>query len=80
MVATGIGIAVSAGLFEIVFGGSGTPLPDSFDVFPPRAGHEIVANLLRIVIVLHILGWAYHQFVLRDRLFSRMWLSKQKPE
>lgn len=77
MVASGIGIAVSADLFAIVFGGSGTPLPADFNVFYARTAHGIIATLLLVLIILHVFGWAYHQFVLRDGLIRRMWFGKR---
>lgn len=77
MVASGIGIAVTADLFSIVFGSSGAPLPADFNVFPPRVAHGIISTLLLILILLHVAGWAYHQFYLRDGLLSRMWYAKR---
>jgi cytochrome b561 len=78
MVATGLATAWSAGLFGIVFGGSGAPLPADFSVFTPRVAHGIIANLLLALIALHVLGWAFHQFVIKDKLISRMWFGARK--
>lgn len=80
MVASGLGIAASAGLFDIAFGGSGVPLPEDFSIYPPRVAHGIIGNLLLVLIVAHIAGWAYHQFILRDSLISRMWFGKRKAD
>jgi len=80
MIASGIGTAISADLFNIVFGGSGQPLPVDLKIFTPRVVHGIVANLLLALIVFHVLGWAYHQFFLRDGLISRMWFGKRKTD
>ncbi|WP_270728851.1 cytochrome b [Shimia sp. Alg240-R146] len=77
MVASGIGIAISAGLFEIAFGQTGAPLPADFDVFPARLAHRVIATLLMILIAMHVAGWAYHQFYLRDGLIRRMWFGKR---
>lgn len=73
MVASGIGISMGAGLPDIVFFGSGAPLPESFDDLAPRAAHGVISKLLALTILAHIAGWAYHQFKLKDGLFSRMW-------
>ncbi|MDE9449164.1 cytochrome b/b6 domain-containing protein [Aliiroseovarius sp. Z3] len=73
MVASGIGISIAAGLPAIVFGGSGAPLPETFHDLAPRVAHGILSKLLALTILAHIAGWAYHQFKLKDRLFSRMW-------
>lgn len=77
MVASGIGIALSADLFAIAFGQSGAPLPSDFSVFPARLAHGVIATLLTILIALHIAGWAFHQFYLRDGLIRRMWFGKR---
>jgi cytochrome b561 len=71
MAASGIGIAVLAGLPGIVFGGVGA-LPASFDAFPPRAVHGIVAKILMIAIGLHVAAALFHHFVRRDGLLRRM--------
>lgn len=76
MAGSGIGIAILAGLPDIVFGGSGAPLPKDFFEFPPRIGHAIIAKLLMLFVLLHIAGVIYHQFKLRDGLLSRMWFGK----
>lgn len=76
MAASGIAISVMAGLPGIVFGGAGT-LPASFDAFPPRAVHGIVAKILMALIALHVLAALYHQFVRRDGLLSRMFFGKR---
>jgi cytochrome b561 len=77
MVASGIGISVSAGLPEIVFFGADTPLPESFDHLAPRAAHGVISKLLALTILAHIAGWAYHQFKLKDGLISRMWFGSR---
>lgn len=73
VIASGIGTSQLAGLPEIVFFGSGAPLPDSFDDLAPRAAHGILTKLLAGLIALHIAAALYHQFAKRDGLFSRMW-------
>ena len=80
MVASGIGIAMSTGLFPIVFGASGDPLPESFNGLAPRVAHGIVSTLLLALLALHVLAALYHQFVLRDGLFRRMWFGRRKSE
>lgn len=77
MVGSGIGIAISADLFAIVFSGSGTPLPADFEVFSARTAHGLIATFLLVLIALHVAGWAYHQFYLRDGLIRRMWFGKR---
>lgn len=73
MVSTGLGMALPAGLPEVLFGDSGKPLPESFGVYPPREGHGLFSRLLLALIVAHVAGALYHQFVLKDGLLRRMW-------
>ena len=77
MAASGLAIANMAGLPEIVFQGSGAPLPASFDQFPPRVAHGILAVVLMLLIAGHFLAFLYHQFIRKDRLFSRMWFGRR---
>ncbi len=74
-VLSGIGIAVKAGLPDIVFNGQGV-LPDSFDELPPRIAHGVIVKLLAALIALHVIAGLYHQFVLKDGLFSRISFKK----
>lgn len=77
MVASGLATAFSAGLFGITFGASGQPIPSDLAEYAPRLAHGFIANLMLALIVLHIAGWAFHQFVRRDNLISRMWFGKR---
>ncbi|MET0081132.1 MAG: cytochrome b/b6 domain-containing protein, partial [Candidatus Thiodiazotropha lotti] len=69
---SGLATASLAGLPDIVFGGSSAPVPASFDEFPPRIAHGILASVLLFLVVGHVMASLYHQFVRRDGLFSRM--------
>ncbi len=77
MAGTGVALALQAGLPDIVFGGSGAPLPESFSIFGPRLAHGVLAKLLMALAALHILAALYHQFGKRDRLLSRMWFGRR---
>lgn len=77
MVASGLGTALSAGLFEIAYGGKGLPFPADIDQYAARIVHGLIATLMLLLILAHIAGWAYHQFFLRDKLISRMWFGKR---
>ena len=72
MVGTGFATGLLAGLPEIVFAGSGAPLPPSFAAYPTWTAHGYLAALLAGLIALHVLAALYHQFVRRDGLFRRM--------
>lgn len=75
---SGMGAASQAGLMDIVFGGSGNPLPANLYVFPARIGHGIVGQALLVLIGLHIAGAFYHQWLRKDNLIARMSLRKPK--
>lgn len=79
MIATGLATALLAGLPAIVFGGSGTPLPQSFTVFPTRVLHGAIAKGLVGLIALHALAALWHHFVRGDGLLKRMWFGGRWP-
>lgn len=60
MAGTGFATALLAGLPAIVFGGSGDPLPPSFDAYPTRVAHGLIASVLGLLIILHVLAALYH--------------------
>lgn len=74
MIATGwtTGFLISG-----VFAPGGGSLPDSFAVFPTFRAHAALATLLAVLIVVHIAAALYHQFVLKDSLFRRMWFGQR---
>jgi len=75
---SGLATANLAGLPEIVFAGSGEALPATFDDFPPRVAHGVIAALLTVFIAAHVLAFLFHQYVRKDHLFSRMWFGPRK--
>lgn len=77
MALSGLATANMAGLPDIVFGGSGVPLPPTFDDFPPRMAHGALSVVLLLLVIGHVLAFLYHQFVRRDGLFSRMWFGRR---
>ncbi len=76
MALSGILLSLQAGLAPIVFFGSGAPLPASFQAFITRGVHGVVAPTLLILILLHVGAAFYHQWFIKDKLFSRMWFGK----
>jgi cytochrome b561 len=77
MATSGIATAVLSGLGMIVFGDSGAALPPSFLIYPPRIVHGTIAIALTALIALHIVAALYHQFVLRDGVFRRIWFGQR---
>jgi len=62
IVASGIGTALFTGLIEIVFQGSGAPLPENFDDVPPLDAHEFGAAILFLLVIGHVVAALYHQY------------------
>jgi cytochrome b561 len=79
MAGTGFATGLLAGLPEIVFAGSGAPLPPTFAVYPTWVAHGYIAALLVGFITLHVLAALYHQFIRRDGLFRRMFFGRRVP-
>ena len=77
MAGSGLATANLAGLPDIIFNGSGAPLPASFDEFAPRAAHGILAKVLGALLILHVVAALYHQFVIKDNLFARVWFGRR---
>ncbi|MEA3303041.1 MAG: cytochrome b/b6 domain-containing protein [Pseudomonadota bacterium] len=74
---SGLVTANLAGLPDVVFGASGVPLPATFDDYPSRVAHGILGFILLLVIIGHVSAFLYHQFLRKERLFSRMWFGKR---
>lgn len=72
MAASGMALSVAAGLPGIVFGGEGA-LPADFAGFTARVVHGLFANILMLLILLHVAAALWHQVVRRDGLMARMW-------
>jgi len=78
MAGTGLATAYLAGLFGIVLGHSGAPLPETFLVFPTRVLHGYIAKVLVALIALHVAAAFYHQLVRKDGLLGRMAFGRRR--
>ena len=67
---SGLALALAAHLPAALLGKAG--LPPSFAAIPAHALHVSAARVLAGFVALHVVGAFYHQFILRDGLFSRM--------
>lgn len=74
--ASGLILALQAGLPDVLFGGHGA-LPADFWVFPVRPVHYVISRLLMALIALHVVAALYHTFILRDGLLRRMWFGRR---
>lgn len=75
MGASGVATILLSGAGDILLGDAPGPLPD-FMQYPPRLAHGLFAWTLMALIALHVAAALYHQFLLRDRLLSRMGLGR----
>ena len=73
MSVSGIVAAQTIGLGDIVFFGSGAPLPESFEGVAPLLAHKLLSVLLTLLVIGHILAALYHQLALKEKLFARVW-------
>jgi cytochrome b561 len=64
-------------LISGVFQPNGGSLPDTFAVYPTFQAHAVLAALLALLIAAHIAAALYHQLVLKDGLFRRMWFGER---
>ena len=74
----GVSFAALSGRIARSFLGAGPasgPPPDA--VLMLRGLHGLSANILLLLIVLHIAAALYHQFIRRDNLIARMWYGKR---
>lgn len=79
MATTGLATAVLAKLNEIVFAGSGAPLPADLSVFPTRVAHGYIAWGFAMLIALHFGAALYHHLVRGDGLLRRMGFGSRAP-
>jgi cytochrome b561 len=77
MAGSGLATSKAAGLRDIVFDGSGAPLPKDFHHIAAHEVHETMALVLILLIAGHIAAALYHQFIRKDELFSRMWFGNR---
>ena len=56
----------------------GASLPVDFFAFPARYFHKYIAIILIVLVGVHITAWAFHQFIKKNNLISRMSFGKQK--
>ena len=69
--ASGLAIAIEADLFSVVL--SGLPFPEGVDKLLSRSIHDLFEHALKAIVLLHIGAAVFHQFILKDRVFKRMW-------
>ena len=79
MTITGIILADQRGILARTFGIGSTPTPGSFRRGGFSLGflHGGIWTFLLLLIIVHVGAALYHQFILKDNLFGRMWFGKR---
>jgi len=54
-----------------------TLLPAKFTGVPAHEVHEVLVNILIVLVVVHVLGAVKHQFIMKDGLMERMSLNRK---
>lgn len=72
---SGLGLAWQAGYAQNL-----RNMPSNFYVFPLRTWHGVFSTLLAALVVLHLLTWAYYQFLRGENALAWMWFRTPKKE
>ncbi len=72
MSVSGIVLAQSIDLGNIVFFGADKPLPQDFEALDLFEFHETIGSILMVLIVVHVGAAIYHQHIVKDGIMSRM--------
>lgn len=74
----GVGFATLSGrLARSLLGTGPASGPPPQGVFLLRGLHGLSANILLLLIALHVAAAVYHQFILKDNLLARMWFGRR---
>ena len=74
---SGLSSFAGFGFLDLVRTEQWQPWPDG-DTVPPLNAHRAMVNVLLVLLALHAGAALYHQFLRKDRLFSRIWFGSQK--
>ncbi|RDL42831.1 hypothetical protein DN730_17365 [Marinomonas piezotolerans] len=75
VVISGITMAFKVDFPNIV--AQGSTLPDELTFLVSRQLHGLLTRILLVAVIIHILASLYHQLILKDHLFTRMWFGKR---
>jgi cytochrome b561 len=78
MALCGVGLALQAGLPQVVLPGGGGRLPEDFYVFPLRDVHAILSTILALLVVLHLLTWIHYQFLRGVNALAWIWFQSRR--
>lgn len=71
-------MAIDGNFIGLVAGAPIDFLPADLHEWGARKAHGLLGTLLFLLVILYIAAALYHQFYLRDGLFSRMWFGRRK--
>lgn len=70
---SGMMIVLNSSIGKAILAGDPTLLPLKFSQAFAHEAHEILVNVLFVLVAVHVAGAIKHQFVMKDNLLSRMW-------
>ncbi len=76
--ASGVITAAASGVSKALLTGNAALLPKNYDSVAAHDVHEILVNVLIVLVVVHVLGAIMHQFIMKDSLMERMSLHKKQ--
>ncbi len=75
---SGIMQVLTSNVGKALLAGDASLLPKKFEGVAAHDVHEILVNVLIVVVVVHVLGALKHQFVMKDNIMDRMSLRDKK--
>lgn len=73
---TGVAQVLGSDVGKAIMAGDAALLPSKFEGVVSHEVHEVLVNVLIVLVVIHVLGALKHQFVMKDNIMDRMSLRK----
>lgn len=74
---SGVAQVLGSDVGKALLAGDATLLPAKFNGLFAHEAHEVLVNVLIVLVVIHVLGALKHQFVMKDNIMDRMSLRKK---
>ena len=74
---SGMMTTLTSSIGKALLAGDATMLPAKFTGVPAHEVHEVLVNVLIVLVVVHVLGAIKHQFIMKDGLMERMMLRRK---
>ena len=75
---SGIVQVLTSDVGKALMSGNAALLPAKFTGVPAHQVHEMLVNVLIVIVAVHVLGALKHQFVMKDNILARMSLRDKK--